>query len=144
MRNELPEGAVLVKEVFHTPLVGRYRGRSKPSGWLIYEKDGQRYYRFDGRKDVVDYHYDSERDMVVRVQVKGGHMVYKKLEEFPRGNLKYDTNIAIFKGLDHEPPIYRPSGWWEKMVVYFAGKTKDQVNKASQPYFDFSPNTWRR
>ena len=47
MNNPLPEGATLIKEVQFTQVAGRHKGKPRPTGWLIYEYEGNKIYRYD-------------------------------------------------------------------------------------------------
>ena len=116
MNNPLPEGATLIKEVQYTQVVGRHKGKLRSTGWLIYEYEGNRIYRYDGRRNVVDYWI--EPDGVMRKQVKGSHFAFKELEKFLVGNIKYDAFYAMFHALDDD--IYHPSSWWEKFVAFMS------------------------
>lgn len=127
MRNELPEGGILVKEITQIPEFGKYRGKSRPTGWLIYEYqepgiEKVRIYRYDGKRNVVDYWITPDEIEVMRKQVRGKSPfgVWPELHRFPKGSLKYDAFYAMMKAMDSD--IYHASGWWEKQVGFMVNK----------------------
>jgi len=142
MNNPLPEGAMLIKEVQFTQVAGRHKGKLRPTGWLIYEYEGNRIYRYEDKVNCVDYWFVD--DELMRKQIHGKHPAFKDLEKFLAGNIKYDAFYAMFHALDDD--IYHPSGWWEKFVAFMASRKPEteryeklnQRNKDLAKYLAFT------